>query len=276
MTASGRRIAELVGEVPTVLVIGRTDRGKTTTVRALVEAWTRAGERVGWVDADVGQGAWGPPAVQTLVVCESGEEPRVEARWFVGSTSPRGHMLPTVVGVAKLAARARERGCRRVVVDTTGLVAPSEGGVALKTWKAEALAPCAVVALERDRELEPIAGPMERDPRFRVVRQRSPEGVRERSFEERAASRAARFRRHFEGAGEIRVSPDLPVYGMGRPLPGRLVGVLDREGWCLGLGVVSRVGPDGWWVRAPVPPDRVGALRWGSLRIDPATGEERT
>ncbi len=266
-------MTERAVDASTVLVVGRTDRGKTTWVRTWIDHWTSRGETVGWVDADVGQGVLGPPTVQSVAVCRPGRDPRVAARWFVGSTSPRAHMLPCVVGVLRLAARAREEGCGRVVVDTTGLVAPSEGGVALKTWKAEALAPCTVVGLEVDGELEPILGPMEGDPRFQVVRVPPGRGVRCRSFEERAAARAQRFREHLAGGREVLLPRETPVYGTGAVAPGRLAGLLDEGGFCVGLGVMTRWG-ERQAVYTPVDLGRVCVVRLGALKVDPESGRE--
>ena len=262
---------------PTVVVIGRTDRGKSTLVRWLARQWALRGYRVGWVDADVGQSVLGLPATQNLAVLdgESAGDPRVVASFFVGAASPRGYMLPCVVGVRRLVDRARSLGCDRILVDTTGLVAPSEGGVALKTWKVEALAPAAVVALERDGELTPILAPMEADPRVEVHRLEPCGAVRARPPEERAERRARLFRAYLAG-GTVRDLDRhrLALYGLGRIRPGRLAGFVDAEGLCVGVGVVIEAGPDALRVLTPADPDRAVAVRLGALHLDPETGRE--
>jgi len=47
---------------------------------------------------------------------------------FVGSITPQGHMLPVLVGAARLAKAAVEYGAEVVVYDTSGLVDVSRGG----------------------------------------------------------------------------------------------------------------------------------------------------
>ena len=275
--AEWERILEVDRRDP-VVVIGRTDRGKTTLVRWLVSRLARAGLRVGWIDADVGQSILAMPTMQALAVVErtpSGDLPRPAARFFVGSTSPRAHMLPCVVGIQRLREKARETGCDRLVVDTTGLVAPSEGGVALKTWKVELLAPATVVALERHGELAPIVEPLSRDPRVRTFRLEPVPEARTRPAAERAERRAESFRRYFGGARVIDLAGrGLPVYGRRPVRKGRLVGLVGEQGFCAGLGVVEEWGDDRRSLLTPEPLDGVVALRLGSLAVDPATGRE--
>lgn len=261
-----------------VVVIGRTDRGKTTLVRWLVSRLVRQGLRVGWIDADVGQSTLAMPTMQALAVVEGPPAealPRPVARFFVGATTPRAHMLPCVVGIQRLRERAIDLGCERLVVDTTGLVAPSEGGVALKTWKVELLAPATVVALERHGELAPIVEPLSRDPRVRTFRLEPVPEARVRPAAERTQRRAASFRGYFGDAGVADLGGrDLPVYGRRPVRRGRLVGLVGRQGFCVGLGVVEEWRADRRSIRTPEPLDEVVALRLGSLAVDPATGRE--
>ncbi|GAB4256133.1 MAG: hypothetical protein Kow0092_01920 [Deferrisomatales bacterium] len=261
-----------------VLVVGATDRGKSSFARYLVGALAEAGGPVGWLDADVGQSTLGAPATANLALVWRAAEalPPPEATVFVGATSPVGHMLPCLVAVERLRRRAEARGASALVVDTTGLVSPERGGVALKRWKAELLQPCTVVALDREGELEPLLGPWERDSRFRVVRLAPPPGVRCRSLEERARRRRAKFRAALAGGREWTLPWEgLPIYGRELAAPGRLLALQDEEGWTLGLGVCLSAEADRLRLYSPVPgPERVAGVRFGSVRLDPRTGEE--
>ena len=60
---------------------------------------------------------------------------RADAIYFVGSTSPKGHMLPMVIGAMKLVEQARAAGADLIVVDTTGFIHGTQGQV-LKIHKA--------------------------------------------------------------------------------------------------------------------------------------------
>jgi polynucleotide 5'-hydroxyl-kinase GRC3/NOL9 len=134
----------------TILVIGASDRGKSTLVRWLVEKLLRRQPKVGWLDGDIGQSTLGVPSTMNLAVLQQFDRnpPQSQGAFFVGATSPRGHMLPTLVGVELLKELALKKGAAAVVIDTTGLVAEDAGGGALKQWKIELLRPGTVLALQ--------------------------------------------------------------------------------------------------------------------------------
>ena len=94
------------------------------------------GQKVGWLDGDIGQATLGVPGSVGLALLDAaGEErPRAEKSFFVGAVSPRGHMLPLLVGLRRLRDHALAAGAVTVLVDTTGLVAAEAGGGALKEW----------------------------------------------------------------------------------------------------------------------------------------------
>ncbi|MFQ5813651.1 MAG: Clp1/GlmU family protein, partial [Anaerolineae bacterium] len=137
----------------TIMVIGESDTGKTTFARYLFLQLCRCHSRVAFLDCDVGQSTLGLPTTMNLAL--SGSEPSAfppggdTLSYFVGATSPRGHMLPTVIGARKLQQKAQELGAEAIVVDTTGLVSRAAGGGALKQWKIELLQPSVLVGLAR-------------------------------------------------------------------------------------------------------------------------------
>ncbi|HID86175.1 MAG TPA: hypothetical protein EYP55_02220, partial [Anaerolineae bacterium] len=156
----------------TIMIIGQSDSGKTTFARYLFQELCRHHDRVGFLDCDVGQSTLGLPTTMTLALSAPGDPtfpPRGErVSYFVGSTSPRGHMLPTVIGAHKLQRKAQELGAEAIVVDTTGLVDRAAGGGVLKQWKVELLEPSVLVGIERGAELEHILWPWRWDRRVRV------------------------------------------------------------------------------------------------------------
>ena len=258
----------------TILVIGAVDTGKSTLVRYL---WSRLAPRtsLALIDADIGQSVLGPPTTQTLRLAtpDAVEEfpPRGRlARWFVGAISPRGHMLPTVVGVARLVALARRWRAQTILVDTTGMVAPHVGGVALKWAKFDLVRPDVVIALQRDRELEPLIGPWRHSGRFRLIELPVSPRVRVRTREERIAWRQYRFQVYFRRAREVVIPfSQAGVQGTGEVMPERLVGLLDREGFLLALGIVREVREDGLRVFTPLQRlERVDTIRLGSICLD--------
>jgi polynucleotide 5'-hydroxyl-kinase GRC3/NOL9 len=267
----------------TVMVIGRSDTGKTTLARYLFHQLCRHGGQVGFLDCDVGQSTLGLPTTMTLALSatagESNFPPRGEAfSYFIGSTSPRGHMLPTVIGARKLQVKAQEMGAKVIVVDTTGLVDRAAGGGALKHWKIELLQPSALVSLARGPELEHILWPWRRDQRVRVHELRVSEHVQERGRETRIRYREKRFRNYFRKAETlmvpIRSTVAFGIEGMSR---GRVLAFQDEGGFALALGVAQEYerGSQTLAVCTPLTStEGVSSIRFGTLRLDPATGQE--
>lgn len=111
----------------TILIVGDSDTGKSTLARYLFRRLAQQGRRAAYLDLDVGQSTLGLPTTLNVgLMARAGDEefpPAGEgASFFVGATSPRGHMLPTVVGAHHLREWGRRQGAEATVVDTTGLV----------------------------------------------------------------------------------------------------------------------------------------------------------
>ena len=116
-----------------ILVLGGVDRGKSTYCRFLTRRCLETGQRVAVVDTDVGQKDIGPPATLTLgypEVAQSLAEVPPVAWYFLGATSPAGHLLPMIVGVRQLVDTAR---AAYVIINTTGFV--TGPGRVLKSYK---------------------------------------------------------------------------------------------------------------------------------------------
>jgi polynucleotide 5'-hydroxyl-kinase GRC3/NOL9 len=262
----------------TVMVIGATDRGKSTLVRWLVGTLCAGHSKVAWLDGDIGQSTMGMPTTMNLAILQMPplEPPGITARFFVGAPTPRGNMLPILVGLARLHQRAVALGASTVVVDTTGMVAKQSGGGALKQWKIALLRPAHVIALQRERELEHILGPLRREGWLQLHVLLPSDAVESRSPARRAEHRRERFRRYFAGAeSRLQLLAGLPVYGRENAGPGRLVALLDADGWTLALGVIEDLQADRWRVITPLSTGvHVAGIQVGAMGIDPRTGKE--
>lgn len=261
----------------TVMLVGTTDTGKSTLARWLLDQACRSGRTAAWLDADLGQSSLGIPGTLNQVIVEGASLAEVDrAAFFVGSASPRGHMLQILTGLRRLLDRARFLGADPVFIDTTGFVAEKAGGGALKEWEMELLQPDTIIALQRSRELEHLLTPWRHDPRLRFHLIPVSAGARRRSPEERASRRWILFCRYFDRAGTLRIYKGRhSVYGSRNAEPGCLTGLIDQEGFLLGAAVVSQVFPDGLQMVSPwASPERVAVVRVGRLRIDPLTGME--
>lgn len=266
----------------TIMVIGESDSGKTTFARYLFLQLCRCHNSVAFLDCDVGQSTVGLPTTMNLAL-SSGDRsvfpPKGETlSYFVGSTSPRGHMLPTVIGAHKLQKKAQELGAEAIVVDTTGLVSRAAGGGALKQWKIELLKPSVLVGLERGAELEHILWPWRWDKRVRVYDLPVSEHVIEKTRTERITHREKRFLSYFQKAHALRVAfREVVVFGIEMMAGGRLLAFQDDQGFAMALGVARAYDRNGQElaVSTPLPsPEGVSSIRVGSLKLDPATGQE--
>jgi polynucleotide 5'-hydroxyl-kinase GRC3/NOL9 len=264
------------------MVVGASDTGKSTFARYLYRQLAGQGLRAAYLDADVGQSTLGLPTTMTVALAaEPGDDrfpPRgARATYFVGATTPKGNMLPTVVGAHRLQQKALALGARVIVVDTTGLVESSQGGKALKQWKIELLAPTTVIGLQRQRELESILWPLRRDGRVQSVELPVSPHVLVRSRQARFTRRRERLARYFEGARSRRVSlRETAVYDLGRLARGRLLAFQDAQGYCLGLGVVEEADRQAGTalVRTPLVGREAASLRFGVARWDLANSRE--
>jgi polynucleotide 5'-hydroxyl-kinase GRC3/NOL9 len=263
----------------TILVLGASDTGKSTLARYLYQEMARRGLRPAYLDSDMGQSTLGLPTTLNMALAQvAGDEgfppggPR--ASFFVGAITPRGHMLPTLVGSKRLQEKALALGAEAIVVDTNGLVDRAEGGKALKEWKIELLAPALVIALQRLSELEPILWPLRREERLRVLEFRVSPRARERNRERRIAHRRECLAAYFRQARPLQLGVNkMATYGREYLAPGALAALQDAEGLCLGLGFVEEADRLAGKVdlRSPLPGlDGVASIRFGPVRWDPA------
>lgn len=219
------------------MVVGDRDTGKSTLVRWLADRAVERGLSTWTVDADVGQSDFGPPTTVSARAWGSEGETHL---YFVGSTSPRRHLLPCVVGAGRLVAQAREAGAQVVVVNTTGYVADA-AAAALKAAKIDLLRPDYVLALERERELRPMVEPFLRMDTPRVVRVPISPAVHPRSAEARERRRAERWAGYLVGARRVDVGIGPAAWsgaGLLDPLVGRAVGLFDADDECRAVGPV--------------------------------------
>ena len=267
----------------TIMVIGASDTGKSTLARYLFQELCRAGLRVAYLDGDVGQSTFGLPATMTAALSSRAGDERFSPRgpraaYFVGSTTPRGHMLPVVVGAYRLQQKALALGAQVVVVDTTGLVDPADGGRALKQWKIELLAPSTLIGLQRGQELQSILWPLRREVRLQVIEWRVSPHVVERPREARIARRRGQLADYFRQARQRVVSlRQTAIYDLDRLAPGVLLAFQDAEGFTVGLGVVEESNrlEKTVIVRTPLPGlEGVTSLRFGAARWDMANQRE--
>ncbi len=267
-----------------VLVIGAPDVGKSVFAQYLYRRLSAASRHVAYLDGDPGQSTLGPPTTMTVTIGAINDDetfPPSDQCWrsFVGATSPRGHMLPLVVGAARLVQAAHRAGAEIIIYDTCGLVDPAHGGMALKLAKIDLLQPVWIYAIQSQGELESLLTPLRRRRRLRLVELRPSPAVRSRDVATRQAHRAAQFARYFTAARPLKVVwPRLAVFPGPRFPLNRLVALEDERSLTLGLGLVKDSDRQTRQVTLHTPLTslaEVDALRLGDLTLDPETFREQ-
>jgi polynucleotide 5'-kinase involved in rRNA processing len=262
-----------------VMLVGDIDTGKTTLGIQLAERAVAAGIPTAIVDADIVQSTVGPPTTVGLKLCAgmssfTRESLRVgDALGFVGALVPKGHLLPLVTTTAKLVDKAREAGCRLIIVDTTSLVSGIYGQT-LKFFKMDLVRPDLIVALERGGELEPVVGIAERFTPAEVLEVEVNPAASMRTVDERISFREEQFAVYFtDHASRWKVKPTVfmptlpPDFDLAL-LDGLVVGMEDGKGSCSGIGILEHdAGEDILRMISPVT-EGVRGLRLGSVRVD--------
>jgi polynucleotide 5'-hydroxyl-kinase GRC3/NOL9 len=265
-----------------VLVIGAPDTGKTSLTRFLVSELASRGERVGYIDGDMGQSLLGPPTTLGMALLDGPFEgfDRLETAgvYFVGSTSPRSHGLETLVGLKRLLESSQTNENRLTVVDTTGYVTGKDA-LELKYQKTDLLGPRHIVALQRELEIEHILSVLEGREGAMIHRLPSPVAVQRRSPEERRRYRWQRFKDYFKRVRLDRV--DLKrtnltgvhrVKGPQEDQEGLLLGLNGTDNFLVTLGIVENLDRMRGVLSCLVPSTAdlgvVRSVRLGSVRID--------
>lgn len=258
-----------------IMIIGGPDSGKSALARYLYERLHAEGRPVAFLDGDPGQTFLGPPGTITLATGALQAPERIWRR-FIGAVSPRGHMLPLLVGAARLVRLAWELDVKVIIYDTCGLVDPTRGGLMLKWFKVELLQPTHLIALQAASELELILNALRGKTAVTLLKP-SP-FVRSRDTIVRQSHRARQFAQHFTAAHPL----ELDWSGLGVfPRPDfvyqQVVSLEDQEGFSLALGIVLSAAYETRRLRVLTPlPSTQGltGLRLGDFTINPSTFQE--
>jgi polynucleotide 5'-hydroxyl-kinase GRC3/NOL9 len=292
-----------------VLVLGAVDRGKSTYCAFLSQRCLAAGLRVAVIDTDIGQKAIGPPATLTLGYPEAtrslAEVPPV-AWYFIGATSPTGHLLPMIVGLRHLLDIARAA-C--IIMNTTGFI--HGPGRVLKGYKIEAVQPDVIVALEQGRELRAL---LQAYRHYRILRLPPSAHATPKTPEQRRAARERAFGAYFTAAPTIELALRQVIFQRSLLFTGRklehaaclyaehtpegllaiaagkpadipstrvlpvgfehhlLCGIAGRRNEGLGLARVLHIDfvRETIALHTPVPVERIKVLQFGTLYVDAA------
>lgn len=181
-----------------IMVLGATDRGKSSYCRFLINRLLQEGHKVSFVDADIGQKDIGPPATVTLAELETDMDfanAVCQQMYFVGHINPIAHFLPLVLGTRQIVEAATGE---FVVIDTPGLIRGR--GRVLVGFQIESLHPDVLVCLEHGDELAPTRRATRHCD---ILRLRPSHFAVNKSRTVRRHAREEAFRAYFQGAHEV-------------------------------------------------------------------------
>ena len=265
-----------------IVVLGGIDTGKTTLATFCYQQLQAHEIGTGLIDLDLGQNSLGMPTTVGLEVpLDSGVMSRRgrKRHWrcFVGGISPVGCEPRLLSALVRLRDTAQQIGIRTLVVDTSGFISVERGAAHLKWAMIDVLRPCLVLALQRDRELEPIVEPLRHQRGVEVWDVPVVSGLRSRSREERRAYRQACYRRYFARARRWLLSyGDLACFAHGAWRRHQLLALEDDHGFVVRLALFDGVAEGGIWLRTPALSRgrRVTAVRPGRLWLEPGSYRE--
>jgi polynucleotide 5'-hydroxyl-kinase GRC3/NOL9 len=258
----------------TAYIVGRSDSGKTTLARYLVDrlATDRA---VGYLDGDPGQSSVGPPATIGLRIPDRAAGRARELLRFVGSVTPADHPAANVRAMTSLAAAARDAACDVLVVDSSGFVG-GDAGQRFQRAALRSLSPDVLVIVDPGPWTADLEAADDRADR-QVVRVPRSAHVRGRTQAERREYRARLFERYFRAAtisdvhlGRGRLAPSFQRLVEDDDQAGRLLGLLDAEGFLLSLALLVGLDATCGVARVAAPPyasDRLSAVGVGSVSL---------
>ena len=261
-----------------VFILGENDTGKSSLCRYLISHLRHQGCRVAWVDADLGQSALGPPTTVGMTVLPSspGEGNPLFFR-FVGSTSPAGHLLQTLVSVRAMVDKTIQQKVDGIILDTSGFVS-GKTAREFKFQKIQLVNPTHLIALERGKELEILLKNFSGRRSLSLHRFFVPDYIQLKSRQQRWEYRKEKFQNHFQGAELINfvfqgigLHGRLPNFQNPQDWQGLLIGFCDEMNDTLALGIIREVDlkqKQFSCLTSLKQEPRVRSIQFGSLYLD--------
>jgi len=258
------------------LILGGTDTGKTSLAAALAKR-AASTERIGIIDADIGQSHIGPPATVGWAIVDG---PEVDVTSvapagisFVGDVTPVGHLLQLTAAITGCTAEV-SKAAKLIIIDTPGFI---NGSAAKALWWTvqRILQPELILAVENEDELSDIIAGL-RSFEIRVERIKSPAEIAKKSPESRRNYRRRQFRKYFENScvydinlSEVAVQPGRNMNA--KSFVHRLVGLRDAKGRDIAMGLIAdwQEEKDIAVIRAPeINIQQVCCLVIGDISVD--------
>ena len=257
------------------LVLGGVDTGKTTLAAALAKGMAQS-QRVGIVDADIGQSHVGPPTTVGWAVLDSSQVDfsKLTAKGisFVGDVTPERHLLQLTAAIVQ-GVQQVSKVTKSIIIDTPGFI---RGPAAAALWWTvqRILRPNLVLAVQRYDELGDILAGWA--SAHRQIEHVKPPEIPAKSWEARQRYRQEQFAKYFRDSTPYNIAlEDVAVQMSGRlsgdRLIGRLVGLRDKKGIDGAIGIIEDWQDDKRTavVRAPqLDAQQIRCLVIGDVTVD--------
>ena len=225
------------------LVLGGVDTGKTTLAAALAKGMAQS-QRVGIVDADIGQSHLGPP---TTVGWALFDDPQVDfvkltasGISFVGDVTPERHLLQLTAAIVQGVQQVSKL-TKSIIIDTPGFI---RGPAAAALWWTvqRIVRPDTILAVQRYDELSDILAGW--PSAHRQIEHVKAPAIPAKSWETRRRYRQQQFAEYFRDSSPYNIAlEDAAVQMTGRlstdRLVGRLVGLRDEKGIDGAIGIIE-------------------------------------
>ncbi len=260
----------------TVYVLGGVDSGKSTLCRYLVESLSGR-YSTALIDCDPGQSFLGPPTTLGMMLYHHAE-PMMEKPLlrFIGATTPTGHLLPALTAIKRLSEKARDFNADVVVLDSSGFAL---GPVAseFQFHVIDLIRPDHLIALQQNRELEPLLAHFNRHPRMCIHRFGVSSHVIPKTPPQRRFYREKKFQEYFSAARLWRMAyrplglrGRIPNFTEPATYKNRLIALCDRDQFVLTLGILHHIEIDSGKIQFYAPPfdhRQIAGLHFGSIYV---------
>lgn len=260
-----------------IYVIGSNDSGKTTFCQFLTEnLFTNA--NTANIDCDPGQSLIGPPTTVGLKLSfQLDIKKQTQFLYFVGSTTPRGHLLQSLTGIKKLTEKAIRLGARQIILDSSGFVLDPVARE-FQFRIIDLIHPDFLIAFHRSDEDFRWVSNFRRNPQINTHRLPISSSVIARTPDERRSYREKKFKKYFETA----ISQELILRGIGfhgripdlhkpEKYRNKLVALCDAENFVITLGIVQAINLTTKRIQIHAPPfdhTKVVFINFGSIYLN--------
>jgi polynucleotide 5'-hydroxyl-kinase GRC3/NOL9 len=265
-----------------IYVIGSNDSGKSTFCKFLADNLVKTFRTV-YIDCDPGQSFIGPPTTVGLEqLFQSGEEKQTQHLYFVGSTTPIGHLLQSLAGIKKLTEKAISLGAQRIILDSCGFVF-EQVAREFQFRVIDLIQPDYLIVLHRPDEDFRWVSNFRRHPKINLERLPVSPSVIPRTPAARKKYREEKFKNYFENA----LSQELILRGIGfygripdlrnpEKYRNKLVALCDAENFVMALGLIQEINLTNKTFQVFAPPfdhSKVDFIHFGSIYLN-AEGEQ--